>query len=286
MKLSKSSAKQRQKQNFPWPRVIALAGLCLVLLFPVYWMVVTAISPIGDIVSTNPRLFPEFSKISFDNFIRVFEIRRLDLWLRNSTIVTIGTTLIVGVLSAMAGYGLSRSRGKAGAIVGIALFGIRLVPTTLLVIPFYIMFATLNLRDSLLSLVIANTVVILPFAAWIMKSIYDSIPEELEEAAFVDGSSRFMAFRTVVLPIATPGIGSVAIFTAISAWSDFAFARTLVQGDQNTTVTVGIVGFIGEYSIDWGALMAAGVISIIPMVLVFVILEPLLVSGLTQGAIK
>src|SRR5690606_6503501 len=125
-----------------------------------------------------------------------------------------------------------------------------------------------------------------PFAAWLMKSFFDSIPVELEEAAQADGCSRLRAFVSIVLPLARPGIGAVAIFSAILSWGEFTFARTLIQGDAGVTVTVGLVSFVGEYTADWGALMAAGLLSIGPMVLLFILLEPLLISGLTSGAVK
>lgn len=281
-----SFGNSRQTRRATTTRIVLLIALSAILLAPIYWMIVTAISPLGDILTSNPKIFPDLSTLSFDNFVRAFQTRPLGRWMANSIFVAAATTIIVSVLATMAGYGLSRSRGRAGSFVGVSLFGVRLIPTTLLVIPFYIMFADMNLRNNLFSLVIANTIITLPFAVWIMKSVYDAIPEELEEAAMVDGSSRFGGFIRIVLPMATGGIGSVAIFTAISAWSDFAFARTLVQGDQNSTITVGLVGFIGEYTVDWGGLMAAGLISVLPMVILFIILEPLIVSGLTRGALK
>lgn len=267
-------------------RSVILALLAVFILFPAYWMIVTAVAPSRDVISSTPSIIPNPATISLENFFRVFEIRPLHLWLINSATVALATTLIVVVLSLMAGYGLSRARGRLGAVVGLSLFGIRLIPITLLVVPFFIMFTSMGLRNTLLSLVIANTVVLLPFASWLMKAVFDGVPVELEEAACVDGASKFRAFLAVVLPIARPGIGATGIFAGISAWSDFAFARTLVQGETNATITVGLVGFIGEYTVDWGALMAAGLISVLPMIILFVLLEPLLVSGLTQGAVK
>nr|WP_246211813.1 carbohydrate ABC transporter permease [Phytoactinopolyspora alkaliphila] len=186
----------------------------------------------------------------------------------------------------MAGYSLSRLASKFALAVGYSLFLVRLIPATLLVIPLFMMFGAIGLNNTLRSLVIANTVIIVPFAAWLMKSFFDSIPVELEEAAHADGCSRLRAFLIIVLPLAKPGIGAVAIFSAILAWGEFTFARTLIQGDAGVTVTVGLVSFVGEYTADWGALMAAGLLSVGPMVLLFILLEPLLISGLTSGAVK
>ncbi|TDC50385.1 carbohydrate ABC transporter permease [Jiangella ureilytica] len=263
-----------------------IVAIIVVLLFPVYWMALTAVLPTRELLSPSPPLIPDLSSISFDSFQRVFELRPVGRWMTNSAVVTAGTVVCSVVLATMAGYSLSRLASKIGLVVGYSLFAVRLIPTTLLVIPLFMMFSEVELNNTLRSLVIANTVVIVPFAAWLMKSFFDSIPVELEEAAMVDGCSRLRSFLTIVLPLARPGIGAVAIFSGILAWGDFTFARTLIQGDAGTTVTVGLVSFVGEYTADWGALMAAGLLSIAPMVVLFILLEPLLISGLTSGAVK
>ena len=263
-----------------------IMAIIVVLLFPVYWMALTAVLPTRELLSPSPPLIPDLGSISFDSFQRVFELRPVGRWMANSATVTAGTVVCSVVFATMAGYSLSRLASKVGLIVGYSLFAVRLIPTTLLVIPLFMMFSEVELNNTLRSLVIANTVVIVPFAAWLMKSFFDSIPVELEEAAMVDGCSRLRSFLTIVLPLARPGIGAVAIFSGILAWGDFTFARTLIQGDAGTTVTVGLVSFVGEYTADWGALMAAGLLSIAPMVILFILLEPLLISGLTSGAVK
>lgn len=267
-------------------RYAALVALIVVLLFPVYWMILTAVLPTRILLSPTPPLIPPLSEISFDSFWRVFELRPVGRWLANSATVTTGTVIASVLLSTMAGYSLSRLASRFALAVGYSLFLVRLIPATLLVIPLFMMFGAIGLGNTLRSLVIANTVIIVPFAAWLMKSFFDSIPVELEEAAQTDGCTKLRAFTSIVLPLARPGIGAVAIFSAILSWGEFAFARTLIHSNEGVTVTVGLVSFIGEYTADWGALMAAGLLSVGPMVLLFILLEPLLISGLTKGAVK
>jgi len=280
----RSSSRNRRRHRFGVYALIVV--LILALLFPVYWMLITAVLPSRDVLAPTPPLLPDLGNVSLDSFFRVFEMRPVGQWLRNSSIVAGGAMVATVVLGTMAGYSLSRLASKIGLVVGYSLFAVRLIPTTLLVIPLFMMFSVAGLTNSLPSLVIANTVVLVPFASWIMKSIFDGIPVELEEAALVDGTSRLRAFVSIVLPLARPGVGAIAIFSAIMAWHDFTFARTLMQGSQGATVTVGVVSFVGEYTADWGALMAAGLLSIAPMVVLFILLEPLLISGLTKGAVK
>ena len=161
-----------------------------------------------------------------------------------------------------------------------------MLPSSLVVIPFFVMFTSLRLTDSVVGLVLANVAVGVPFATWMMKGFFDTLPRELEAAAEVDGATRLQALWLIVLPIARPGLAACGIYLAIVAWSEFVFARTLVSRPENWLVTVGLQSFIGEYLVDWPALMAAGMVSLLPMFVLFLLLEPFLVSGLTSGAVK
>jgi multiple sugar transport system permease protein len=186
----------------------------------------------------------------------------------------------------MAGYSLSRFRTKAQQAAGVTLLVSKMLPSTLIVIPFFVMFSSFKLINSPLALMLANASVGVPFATWMMKGFFDSIPRELEEAAMVDGCTPLTALLRIILPLARPGVSAAAIYLAIVTWSDLVFARTLMQDSTKWTLPVGLSSFVGEYQVEWANLMAVGAISLIPVVILFILLEPFLVSGLTQGGVK
>ena len=269
-----------------WPLgwTLGVALLCLVFLFPFYWMLVTAVLPTSQVLAREPALVPSLADISLRAFAVAFERKPLATWLTNSLLVTVGATTISLVISALAGYSLSRFRTRAQEITGLTLLLTKMLPGSLIVIPFFIMASTFHLIDSLFALMLANAAVGVPFATWMLKGFFDGIPRELEQAAMLDGCGHLTAFLYVVVPLARPGLAACAIYLAILSWSDFVFARTLINDQARWTITTGMVSFIGEHGIDWPALMAAGVISLAPMVVLFLLLEPFLVSGMTAGS--
>jgi len=260
------------------------AAVAVVLLFPLYWMILTAVLPTADVLSRDPPLLPTLSRLDTAAFAAVFARKPLGTWLANSLLVTIGATLISLVIAALAGYSLSRFRTPAQQWTGLTLLLTKMLPGSLIVIPFFIMASTFHLIDSLFALMLANAAVGVPFATWMLKGFFDGIPRELEQAAMLDGCGHLTAFLYVVVPLARPGLAACAIYLAILSWSDFVFARTLINDQAHWTITTGLVSFIGEHGIDWPALMAAGVISLAPMVVLFLLLEPFLVSGMTAGS--
>ncbi|MBK6599965.1 MAG: carbohydrate ABC transporter permease [Betaproteobacteria bacterium] len=267
-----------------WTAGVAL--LCALLLFPFYWMLVTAVLPTSQVLAREPTLVPALSDISLRAFVVAFERKPLATWLANSLIVTVGATSISLVIASLAGYSLSRFRTRAQEFTGLTLLLTKMLPGSLIVIPFFIMASTFHLIDSLWALMLANAAVGVPFATWLLKGFFDGIPRDLEQAAMIDGCSHLSAFVLIIVPLARPGLAACAIYLAILSWSDFVFAKTLINDQAHWTITTGMVSFIGEHGIDWSALMAAGVISIAPMVLLFLLLEPFLVSGMTSGSQK
>src|SRR5207249_4827751 len=190
----------------------------------------------------------------------------LGRWLGNSLLVTLGATMLSLVIAALAGYSLSRFRTRAQEWTGLTLLFTKMLPGSLIVIPFFIMASTFHLIDSLFALMLANAAIGVPFATWMLKGFFDGIPRELEQAAMIDGCGHLTALLYVILPLARPGLAACAIYLAILSWSDFVFARTLINDQARWTVTTGLVSFIGEHGIDWPALMAAGLVSMLPMV--------------------
>jgi multiple sugar transport system permease protein len=265
---------------------VGVSLLCAVLLFPFYWMLVTAVLPTSQVLAREPTLVPALSDIGLRAFVIAFERKPLATWLANSLIVTVGATSISLVIASLAGYSLSRFRTRAQELTGLTLLLTKMLPGSLIVIPFFIMASTFHLIDSLWALMLANAAVGVPFATWLLKGFFDGIPRDLEQAAMIDGCSHASAFVYIIVPLARPGLAACAIYLAILSWSDFVFAKTLINDQAHWTITTGMVSFIGEHGIDWSALMAAGVISMLPMIVLFLLLEPFLVSGMTSGSQK
>jgi len=269
-----------------WWVTVGVALLCLVFLFPFYWMLVTAVLPTSQVLSREPTLVPSLADMSFAAFTAAFERKPLLTWLTNSLLVTFGATAISLVIAALAGYSLSRFRTRVQELTGLTLLLTKMLPGSLIVIPFFIMASTFHLIDSLWALMLANAAVGVPFATWLLKGFFDGIPRDLEQAAMIDGCGHMTAFLYIIVPLARPGLAACAIYLAILSWSDFVFAKTLINDQARWTITTGMVSFIGEHGIEWSALMAAGAISMVPMVVLFIFLEPFLVSGMTSGSVK
>jgi multiple sugar transport system permease protein len=267
--------------------LLAMAAIAVsaMVLFPVYWMMLTALLP-GDMTrSRTPRLLPLLNAMSFDAFAGALARKPVLTWLGNSIVVTIGATLLSLAIATLAGYSLSRFKSRAQHGAGFALLVSKMLPASLIVIPFFIGFSTFGLIDSRAGLIVANAAVGVPFATWLSKGFFDSIPREVELAAMLDGCNGVQAVWYVVLPLARPGLAACAMYLAIVTWSDFVFARTLVSNPDLWMLTVGMQSFLGEYLVDWSSLMAIGTLSLAPVLLLFLLLEPFLVSGTTQGAL-
>ncbi len=264
---------------------LAAAAVAAIVLFPIYWMLLTSLLPSEITRSRTPVLLPEFSALSFAAFADVLERKPVLSWLVNSGIVTLGATFISVVISTLGGYSLSRFKSRAQQGAGFALLVSKMLPASLIVIPFFIGFSTFGLIDSRWGLILANAAVGVPFATWLMKGFFDGIPQEIELAAMLDGCSGAQAMWYIVLPLAKPGLAACGTYLAIVTWSDFVFARTLVSNPDLWMLTVGMQSFLGEYLTDWSSLMAVGVLSLAPVFVLFLLLEPFLVSGMTQGAV-
>lgn len=267
-----------------WSALGALA-MCAVLLFPIWWMLVTAVTPPDDLRAYPPAFFP--SHPSAAAFRTILFDRPMPRWIMNSLIVAGLSTALTMVLGVLGGYALSRFSSRAVRAVGMSVLLAKMIPTTLLVIPLYVLFREYGLLGTLASAALAHCTVTIPFAIWMLKAYFDSIPPELEEAAAIDGTTPLGALWRIVLPVSLPGLGATALYAFILSWNEFAFSRTLLFSEPaNWTVTIGIASIRGEYIISWNEIMAASAIVAVPVIVVFLWLERYLVVGLTAGAQK
>lgn len=259
-------------------------GTLAFLLFPLYWMLITALRPGNVLLSWPPQFFP--TDASLTAFRRVLEETLIFRWFLNSTVVAAVTIAIAVPISSFAGYAMSRFSYRGVSETGFLLLVARMLPASLLIIPLYIIFAQLGLINSYLSLVIANTSFVVPFGAWMMKGFFDSIPRELEDAAMIDGASAFGALMRVVIPLSFPGLAATTIYCAILTWGEFVFATTLISGEARWTGPIGIAAFNQQYRIEWNDIMAASLLFVLPVIVLFAFLERYLVQGIAASGVK
>ena len=256
-----------------------------VFLFPIYWMVATAVKPATEIFANPPKLIP--TSVDFTVWqSRIFENPRVLRYFVNSLILGFGTTFLTLALAAPASYGIAKLpiRGKS-FLLSISLVSL-MFPAIMLALPFFVMFSRLGLTDSYIGLILANTALALPFAIIVLRPFFLAIPDELTAAAQIDGCTPFGAFVRVVLPLATPGLFTAAVFTFLFGWSDLVFALSLTTEESMRPVTAGLWNFIGSNVTQWNAVMAFSTLAMLPPLAVFLFAQRYVVAGLTAGAVK
>ncbi|MCB8821079.1 carbohydrate ABC transporter permease [Microvirga rosea] len=259
--------------------------VCAFLIFPIYWLFITAISPPDQLRVLPPRFWPEIPR--WEVFGQVIRERPILLWLGNSALAAIGSVILSMTVSVLAGYSLSRFRVRGGQSLGLFILTAKMLPATLLVIPLFGIFRTMDLIGSLWSIILAHATLIIPFTTWMLKGYFDTIPRELEQAAMVDGCSPLGAMVRVILPVSAPGLAATALYGFVLSWSDYAYARTFLTNAQtNWTANLGITTMKGEYISNWGDISAASILIALPVLIIYLFLERYLVGGLTAGAEK
>lgn len=263
----------------------AAVGLyVLAALFPIFWLVKIAVTPEALLYTEGVALWP--SALTFDNFAKVLLASDFPAFFKNSVIVSLGTAALVTVIASAAGYAFSRFAFKGRAIVVFVMLLTQMFPLVLLIAPIYRLMTPLGLTDSLWGLIVVYTAFNTPFATFLMQSFLESIPKELEEAAMIDGCTRPQALIRVILPLTLPGMGATLGFVFTAAWSELLFALMLINSESKMTFPVGLLSFVSKFAVDWGQMMAAGVMALIPACLFFAFIQRYLVQGLTAGAVK
>jgi N,N'-diacetylchitobiose transport system permease protein len=265
---------------------INLVGLLVfaVMVFPVYWMVSTAFKPGEDIVSFTPKWFP--IPATLENFSDA--IHRPYFWnaVENSLVVggvVVGLSLVLAFLAALA---LAKFRFYGRAAFVVLIIVVQMVPLNALIIPLYVSLARVGEVNKLTGVIVTYLTFVLPFAIWTLRGFMHGVPRELEEAAMVDGSSRFGAFVRILLPLVAPGLVATSIFAFIQAWNEFIMAYIILRSPEKQTLPVWLAGFVTERGTDWGGLMAGATLTAIPVVVFFLLVQRRIMFGLTAGAVR
>ncbi len=261
-----------------------IATLLVVVAVPFYWMVNTSLKASAQIQSLEPYYYPRPATLA--NYVELLTRTNFPLWIRNSAGVALGSTLTTVVVSCLAGYSLTRIRYRGRRTLATMVLIVYLVPPTLLFIPLYTIVKGLGLANTLWALLVAYPTFTVPFCTWLLMGFFRSIPPDLEDAAMVDGAGRIQAFRRVILPLAAPGVLAAGLFAFTLAWNEFLYALVFVHDTELKTIPVGLNDLMFGDIFLWGQLMAASVLTTVPVVVLYAYLQRYMVEGLTAGAVK
>ena len=260
--------------------VIALMALILV---PFYVAIIYAFKPKAE-VGVNRLALPEHWTL--ENFKTVLFTLRFTVNIKNSLIIALATTLVATVISALAAYGIIRFFPKLGNIMTKILITSYMFPSIMLVIPYAVVMRNIHLTNTRTGLVLVYMSFSVPYAVWMLVGFFKTVPIGIEEAARIDGANRIQVFTRVVLPLVRPGLVSTAIYVFINAWNEFLYAMLLVSSSSKTTLSVAVRTLEGADILNWGSMMAASAIVVLPSIFFFIIIQNKLAGGLTEGSVK
>ena len=265
-------------------RLLPLAAFVGFICFPFYWTLVTSLKGEGDIIKRPVRYLPD--PVTIQNYVTAWRDVGFSQYFLNSLLVSAVACLMTVASALLVGYALSRFKFKGKQPFMLVLLCTQFIPSAMLIIPLFITFSKLHLINNHWSLILVYTTFQIPFSSIMMKGFVEKIPYHLEEAAYVDGCSRFQALVKVVLPVLTPGVVACASFPFISCWNEFLFALMFVNNTKKFTIPVGLSFMQGQFDINYGALAAGSMIALAPAILMFIYVQKYLVGGLTAGAVK
>lgn len=254
-------------------------------LFPFVWMVLSALKPKAEIRVADPSFL--IKNPTFENFRKVLFDTGFIGFMKNSFVVAAISTVISLIIAIFAGYALSRySRQGFVKYTHIGMLISQMVPGVLLLVPLYLIMQNLKLLDSYYSLILAYTTFVIPLCTFMMSSFFDTVPYSLEEAAEVDGCGKIRTIFTIIIPVSIPSIISTGLYAFINAWNEFMFGYTFISVDKYKTITPAIMLYRGANVTDWGGLMATSVLAVLPITIIFLLLQKYYISGLMSGSVK
>jgi multiple sugar transport system permease protein len=273
-----------RREGGPWIRAALLVPVLLFVAFPFYWIVITSLKSTEQISQRVSIFWPE--PPTLEQYRSLVQDTPFLTWLLNSAFVAAAATVISVALASLAAYALSRLRFRGAGMLTTLLLITYLLPGTLLFIPLYQTLTSIGVINSHAALIITYPTFLLPFATWVLMGYFRSIPVELEEAARIDGASRFYIFWRITLPLAAPAILSVTLFAFTNAWNEFLFAFVFITSESLRTLPIGLQSLVVGDILPWGKLMAASLLTAVPVAVLYVYAQRFLAEGLTVGAVK
>ena len=265
--------------------VISIALLCI-LLFPLYWIFVTSIKTEKEIFQIPPTFWPEV--LNGKSYLA--QVKRGDFNMfrsfGNSMVISVGAMVISIVLAVPASYGIAKYHFKGKRAVVLGFLVTQMLPVSVLLTPLFITFQKMHLYNTWWSTVLSDATIGIPFSVLILKNFFATIPKEIEEASYIDGCNKFTGFIKVLIPIAKPGVVVCGVFSFLYGWGDLAYGMTFILDQEKRPITAGIFNFIGQYGTKWSYLTAFAVVTIIPVALIFILMQKSIISGMTSGAVK
>ena len=265
--------------------LLLFLGLLIVFIidFPILTVALNSFRTTENILSSQ-NILP--TEPTLANYFYINTRTQFWTFLVNSGIVALGSTVLGIVLAALAGFAMSRFRARVLGSYNQALLIVQMFPLILAIIPLFVFFRQLDLVNNFVPVILVYTVTQLPFSTWMLRSYFDSIPRELDEAAKVDGCSPLRGFAQIIFPLAAPGIAAVAIFSFLFSYNEFFISSVFLRDENKMTMPVGIQSFMQQYSSDWGSLMASATLAMVPTLILFLFIQKYLISGAVAGAVK
>ena len=272
----------KRSRALSWLCTLAAAAALVLVLFPVYAIIVGSFESTNTLFSGTFYWLPHAATL--DNYSTVIHAQSANVV--TSLVVGLGTALLALVVAVPAAYALSKYRLRVTVILVSSLLIAQIVPSIVLATSLFIVFHRINLVNSYPGLIIADGTYAVPFAILVLRAFLFSLPNDLLYAARVDGATEWQTFRMIVIPLARSAVITVAVFAFLAGWGDFIFALTILNGSGIEPITLGIYTYLGNYSTDWGAVMAAGVFAMVPAAILLVVAQRYIASGLTAGSVK
>jgi multiple sugar transport system permease protein len=262
--------------------VLGFLLVSAVVVAPFFWLVLCSLKPKAQLF--NVGFTP--STLTIANYVSLFTRTEIASFLWNSTLVAAAVTGVTALFATLGAYSLVFFRYKGREFIGRIILLTYMFPGVVIIVPCYNVMSFLRLTNSLFGVMLVELVLTIPFSVWMLRGFFMEIPRELEEAAIIDGCSKMQALWHVVLPLARPGIIAVAVFSFIFSWNEYLFPLVLINNESGKTLPLGVAGFMGRLYVEWGPLLASAVISTIPILILFTILQRFLIKGIMAGAVK